>query len=170
MTITENQIRIARIVIQWFTHYATAAKVASITWHAAYFCFFTFYNVLLKRSNCFRIVERYVVHMLFTSQIWYCIISVYGIIDQIGQNTFLYILSLPSLTFFINRQCCQYRLPNIVATWAKLLGPPFSIQITQFCGILSKIIGQASKPRSSFLKKWNGNFVCDFSGKYGGEI
>ena len=30
-----------------------------------------------------------------------------------------------SLTFFINWQSFQYRLPNIVITWPKLLGLPF---------------------------------------------
>ena len=48
------------------------------------------------------------------------------------------------------------------------MGPPFSIQITHFCGNLSKVIGQTSQRPSSFLKSWDGNSECDFSVKYGG--
>ena len=70
-----------------------------------------------------------------------------------------------SSTFFVNRQCFQYRLPNIVVTWAKFLGPQFLIQTTQFCGNLRKVIGKPPNPPSSFLKRWDGNFECNFSVK-----
>ena len=70
--------------------------------------------------------------------------------------------------FFIKRQCFQYRLPNIVVTWAKLLELPFSIRITQFCGNLTKLVGQTSQPLSSFFKRWDVNFECDVSVKYAG--
>ena len=57
--------------------------------------------------------------------------------------------------FLINWQCFQhqYRLPNIVVTWAKLLGPPFLIQITQFCSNLGKVVGQTSQTPILFLKE-----------------
>ena len=47
----------------------------------------------------------------------------------------------------------QYRLPNIEVTWAKLLGPPFWIQITQFCGNSSKVVGQTSQTFILLLKE-----------------
>ena len=53
--------------------------------------------------------------------------------------------------------------PNIMVTWAKLLRPSSPIQITQFCGNLSKVVGQPSQPflpPSPVLKGWAGNFEC----------
>ena len=44
----------------------------------------------------------------------------------------------------------------------------FPIQITQYCGNLRKVVGQTTQPPSSFLKRWDENFECDFSVKYGG--
>ena len=66
---------------------------------------------------------------------------------------------------FINLQCLQYRLPNIVVV--NLLGPPFSIQITHFWGNLSKFVGQTSQPSSLFffLRRWDSNFERDFTVK-----
>ena len=53
-------------------------------------------------------------------------------------------------------------MPNIVVTWAKLLGPLFSIQITQFCGNLSKVVGKTSQPPFSFFERWDGNESVTF--------
>ena len=58
--------------------------------------------------------------------------------------------------FFISTWCFRYRLPNtynIVVTWVKLLGPPSSIQITYFCGNLSKVVRQTSQHPIVFLKE-----------------
>ena len=51
--------------------------------------------------------------------------------------------------FSLIDKCLEYRLPNIVVTWAKLLGPPFPTQNTQCCGNLSKVFGQLSQPLPS---------------------
>ena len=70
-----------------------------------------------------------------------------------------------ALTFFINLWCFQCKLPNIVVTWAKLWWQTFSIQITQYCDNVSKVVGQTSQAPISFYKRWGGNFVCDSSVK-----
>ena len=149
--------------------------------------FFTFFNVLLNKSNCFRTVELHVVQFIVLFQFIVLLI-------KLNRIFFLHILSsfarpqvktmivkfrlLPrktsisgiSLTFFINRQYFQYRLFNIVITWAKLLGQPYSIQITQFCGRSSKVMGKSPNHQSSFLKRCDRNSECDFSVKYEGQI
>ena len=131
--------------------------------------FFTFFNALRHKSNCFRTVELHVVQLiviLFHLTAFTDLISHYFnlLYYQIGH--FFFMLSpfaepkgktikfrlLPrktsksgiSFTFFIKGQCFQYRLQNVVVTWAKMLGQPFSIQITQFCSNLIKTAGQTS--------------------------
>ena len=135
---------------------------------------FAFSNVLLNKSDCFRTVKLHIVQLIvrvfhltpITDLILYNFSSLYYWSNS-TEYFFLQILSsfarpqvrslilklrlLPRKTsifkhFFIDRQCFLYRLPNIVITWVKLFGPPFSMQITQFCGYLRKFLGNLSNP------------------------
>ena len=145
---------------------------------------FTYCNVLLNKSNCFRTVELHVVQLVvmlfpFDCHHRFDIVKFQFIVllMKLDRILFLHILSsfarpqvkslivklrlLPRKTsifkhFFIDRQCFLYRLPNIVITWVKLFGPPFSMQITQFCGYLSKVVGKPAKPPFWFLNRCDG--------------
>ena len=50
-----------------------------------------------------------------------------------------------SINIFVDRQYFQYRLHNIVVTGASFFEQRFSIQITQFRGNVSKVVGQTSQ-------------------------
>ena len=95
-------------------------------------------------------------HLLYPSKIPDCKIqnTTKKIQFQVFQEFYLFI--------FFDWQYFQYRLPNIVVTWGKLLGPLFAIQISQFCDNLSKVVGQICQPTSSFLRRWDSNFECEF--------
>ena len=122
-------------------------------------------NTDQKKLRIWTLFTRWLFHVTaLTDLILYY--SIYCVADQIGQKIILHILSsfarpqvktlivkirlLPRKFqhqvfhehFFIDWQCFQYRLPNIscklwVVSWAQLLRPLFSIQITQFCGKLT---------------------------------
>ena len=162
----------ATLIVSTF-NFQSSVGIKIGTWYFLTCCtslfFFTFFNELLHKSNCFRTVELHVVQLiviLFHLTALTDLILHYFNLFYYQIGLFFHILSsfaepkgktikfrlLPrktsksgiSLTFFIKRQCFQYRLQNIVVTWAKMLGQPFSIQITQFYSNLIKIAGQTS--------------------------
>ena len=134
--------------------------------------------MFLNKSNYFRTVELHIFQLIvilfhLTGLTIIVLFQFIVLLIKLGRIFFLYMLSLArtqvksltvkfrllprktsilgiSLTFFINRQCFQYRLPYFVITWAKSLGKP------------------PNPPFSFFLKRCDANFECDFSVKHGG--
>ena len=66
------------------------------------------------------------------------------------------------LNVLLNKSnCLVVLIGNIMVTWSKLFGLPYLIQIMQFCGSLSKFVGQTSQLfQENMEDKFNKDMSC----------